>query len=111
MEGEPPPEEMPPEGLPPEATDQLSGSHGTMTDQDMLAMTPMSGVDPNAVFQIVEGMKFQNPLQRAMTLQNIFQKNPDMHEAIRLEFNPMSPTIDQPLPEQLPPRRAGQGGY
>ena len=74
-------------------------------------MVPPEGVDPQAVFQIAQGMKQQNPLQRAMLLQNIFQRNPAMHEAVRMEFNPMSPVIDQPMPEQLPPRRQGQGGY
>jgi len=87
--------------------DQLSGTHGVMGTPEILAMVPPEGVDPGAVHKISMALKHQSPLQRAMVLQDIANKNIDMHRALMEQFNPMQPVIERPLPEQLPPRRAG----
>jgi len=78
-----------------------------MGTPEILAMVPPEGVDPGAVHKISMALKHQSPLQRAMVLQDIANKNIDMHRALMEQFNPMQPVIERPLPEQLPPRRAG----
>jgi len=100
----PPQEGGPQEGGPPQ---DFSGSYGVMSDNEILDMVPNSGVDPSAVHKLSQQLKNESPMRRAMILQSVSQKNPEMHEALSRLSNPLYDSINRPMPEQLPPRRDG----
>jgi hypothetical protein len=98
------PGEGAPAGDPGQPMNQLSGSY--QTSEELLAAVPPEGADPSLVEQILASLEYESPLRRALFLQRLAQRNPALQQEVVRAMNPNQDSVDLPLPEQRPPRRA-----